>query len=86
MKNKKIDPDKLDGYLRANGGLTAKQAAKIVWWSFFNFKRNYYFYLLCEDGYGNFIAFNKARKESMREIKKYIKEKENGNTAENTVG
>ena len=52
-----MEKEKLDKYLRANGGLTSKQGTKFLIWSFFNFKKCLYFYQLCEEGTSNFVAF-----------------------------
>jgi hypothetical protein len=72
-----INTDRMDGYLRDNGGLTLKQALVFNYWSFFNFKKCEYFYLLCEDGYSNLIAFNKTTIESHEVINKRLAENKN---------
>ncbi len=69
-----INTNRLDGYLRANGGLTLKQALVFNYWSFFNFKKCEYFYMLCEEGYCNLIAFNKTDMESDKVINNKLME------------
>ena len=64
---------KLDSYLRNNGGLNSKQITQFFMWTFFNFKKCQYFYVLCEEGLSNFVAFNKACRDSNATIRSYLK-------------
>jgi hypothetical protein len=66
-----INKEKLNSYLRANGGLNKSQAMKFFFWSFFNIKKCFYFYKLCEEGYSNFVAFNMTDKASSEKINNY---------------
>ena len=70
-----MEKEKLDKYLRANGGLTSKQGTKFLIWSFFNFKKCLYFYQLCEEGTSNFVAFNRADRASSQEINLLLRNK-----------
>lgn len=70
-----MDKIKLDKYLRANGGLTRNQAFKFFIWSFFKIKKCLYFYRLCEEGHSNFVAFNKADRDSSNIIMSYLDRK-----------
>ncbi len=67
-----INIEKMDGYLRDNGGLTLKQALKFNYWSFFNFKKCQYFYYLCETGCSNLKAFNLADRQKNSVINKIL--------------
>lgn len=67
-----INIDRMDGYLRDNGGLTLKQALIFNYWSFFNFKKCEYFYMLCEEGDSNLVSFNKANMEKTKVINKRL--------------
>lgn len=70
-----MDKIKLDKYLRANGGLTRTQAFKFFMWSFFKIKKCLYFYQLCEEGHSNFVAFNRADRDSWDIINEHLNER-----------
>ncbi len=69
-----FDTDKYEKHLESNGGMGIRKTLLVVYWSFFNFKKCFCFYVFCENGYSNFRALEQVRKMTDEEVKKMFRD------------